>query len=129
MQVYDFKSVKIEGSLFSWGNGQFGQLGLGSDASKILPTKVEEFSEEDIVQISCASGLSAALTEDGKIYTWGRSKGGNLGHGETFSSSISLPTMIESLREKKFVYICCGNYHMAAITENGELYLLNKILF
>eukprot|EP01015_Nassula_variabilis_P027352 TRINITY_DN558_c0_g1_i5.p1 TRINITY_DN558_c0_g1~~TRINITY_DN558_c0_g1_i5.p1 ORF type:complete len:391 (-),score=79.87 TRINITY_DN558_c0_g1_i5:30-1202(-) len=108
--------------LYSWGGGKFGQLGLGDENNKAVPKLVEDLEDFDIVDISCNSGVSAAITKQGEIFTWGRSKGGSLGHGETYSSLLNVPTVIESLKGKKFVKISAGYQHMAAISENGELY-------
>lgn len=43
-----------------------------------------------------------------------------MGNGHT--DNINVPTLVESLKELKFKYVACSNYHMGAITIDGELY-------
>lgn len=61
---------------YSWGNNNFGQLGLGHEINKFLPQKVELFADEkiDVSYIETKGSVSSAITNDGKIYTWGQSK-------------------------------------------------------
>ena len=39
-------------------------------------------SDRKIVQVSAGSVHSAAVTEEGELYTWGRGTYGRLGHGK-----------------------------------------------
>lgn len=109
-------------TLYSWGSGRYGQLGLGSDSNKPTPEKVEELQNIHIVGIDAKSDSSAALSSTGQIYTWGRAKGGVLGHLNLSSVNLSLPKLIESLSDIKFSQMSCGQHHMAAISNEGFLY-------
>lgn len=60
--------------LYSWGYNNFGQLGLGHEINKFLPQKVEEIANVKISDIACRNSVSAAIAEDGSVYTWGQSK-------------------------------------------------------
>lgn len=60
--------------LYSWGYNNFGQLGLGHEINKFLPEKVEEVANVKIKDIACRNSVSAAIAEDGSVYTWGQSK-------------------------------------------------------
>lgn len=60
--------------VYSWGWGSYGQLGLGSENNAPIPTRIEELQAVEIKQIAARSLASAALTQDGKVYTWGRAK-------------------------------------------------------
>lgn len=75
---------------------------------------------QDILIASCKGNISAAIDKSGKLYTWGRSKFGLLGNG--YSDNINSPTLVDTLKDLKFKAVACGNYHMAAITVDGELY-------
>jgi alpha-tubulin suppressor-like RCC1 family protein len=109
--------------IYSWGAGQFGQLGQGSEMNKSIPTRIEVLDDSlGIVQVCARGPVSGALTANGVIYTWGKAKMGNLGHTGDTSANISLPTEIQSLGEHKFVAISVGDSHMAAIREDGQAY-------
>lgn len=107
--------------MYSWGGNQYGQLGLGSDVTKPLPERVEALENIKIAAISAKPGLSAALSQDGRIFTWGSGKTGALGHFNTPSTNVSLPALLESLADQTFTQIGCGKYHMAAINEYGKM--------
>ena len=49
--------------------------------SQTTPTVVAALSGDRIVNISAGSMHSAAVTEDGVLYTWGKGSYGRLGHG------------------------------------------------
>ena len=49
------------------------------------------------------------MTKDGRVYTWGRTKGGLLGHQNTSENNLSIPTEVESLKGIKITRVSCGN--------------------
>ncbi len=69
---------------------------------------------------------AAAVTEDGRLYTWGDSSDGQLGNGKTTGIQaepveVYLP---DSVRVEK---LCWSDYHnAAAVTEDGSLYLWGR---
>lgn len=56
-------------------------------------------------QISCGCEHSAAILEDGTLYTWGHGDGGRLGHGD--NEPRSMPAPVNTLRDMGVRYICC----------------------
>lgn len=55
--------------MWSFGKGTHGWLGHGNDKNVEEPKIVEKLSK--VVQISAGCWHSAAITEDGSLYTWG----------------------------------------------------------
>ena len=47
-----------------------------------IPTLVTTLAGEKIVNIAAGSMHSAAVTDDGVLYTWGKGSYGRLGHGK-----------------------------------------------
>ena len=96
------------------------------------------FGEKDeytkkIVQISSGTIHNLALTDDGKIFSWGAAMGGQLGHDEQFIKKISnnqknyciaKPSLITSLIDKQIYIkkISCGEAHSVALAKNGNVY-------
>ena len=66
------------------------------------------------MQISRGRGHTVVLTDDGKVYTWGRGDDGRLGHGDNGWKFV--PRLVEDLRDKKVRQVTCGSYHTAAVT-------------
>jgi alpha-tubulin suppressor-like RCC1 family protein len=74
--------------------------------------------------LSCGFEHMAAVTKDGKVLTWGNGSSGCLGHGN--KETLYVPSMIESLYSQKIVYIECGGYHNAAVSEKGEVWVWGR---
>ena len=47
------------------------------------------------LQVSCGENHTAALSVDGRLFTWGRGKYGQLGHGDF--KNISFPEHVKAL--------------------------------
>eukprot|EP00802_Teleaulax_amphioxeia_P009873 Tamp_09895.p1 GENE.Tamp_09895~~Tamp_09895.p1 ORF type:complete len:632 (+),score=69.99 Tamp_09895:203-1897(+) len=72
------------GTLYTWGAGKEGQLGLGmATTSSRVPRIVGGIESEVIVSVSCGSDHTAAVAADGAVYTFGMARGGRLGLPET----------------------------------------------
>lgn len=63
---------------------------------------------------------SAAVTLDGKLFTWGHGRGGRLGHGN--EDVCMLPTLVQGLANQAVVDVAASETHTAALTADGELY-------
>jgi len=76
-------AVTKDGALWTFGKGQEGALGHNDRENRLVPTRVEaqHFGNANVVSVAGAVYHSAAVTEDGTLFTWGigaESKG--LGH-------------------------------------------------
>lgn len=71
-------ALSTEGEVYTWGGGQLGQLGHGDFLRQSLPIKVTNF-EDRICQISCGKRHTAAVSQEGFLYTWGSNEYGQLG--------------------------------------------------
>ena len=120
-------AADISGKVYSWGFNRYGQLGVGSESNENLPTEIDGL--KDVVFISCGAEQSAALTKDGKVYTFGRGQDARLGHGETSGSNETYPRLVEELDDKRVVYIDAGYAHMACVTEDGEVWTWGKNVY
>ena len=68
------------GMVWAFGRNIFGQIGdVSSGTNHTVPWRVP--AVRDAVAIAAASDFSMALTEDGKVWTWGRNIYGQLGDG------------------------------------------------
>lgn len=57
-------------SVFAWGMNDHGQRGEGDAANSLAPALVEGLMNEKIVQVSCGTFYTAALSDEGEIFTW-----------------------------------------------------------
>jgi alpha-tubulin suppressor-like RCC1 family protein len=60
--VVNFNPLNIEANnVFSWGKNNFGQLGHGDTKLRNIPTKVDFFDKQNILQIACGDNHCLAL--------------------------------------------------------------------
>eukprot|EP00735_Rhodelphis_limneticus_P006448 TRINITY_DN1885_c0_g1::TRINITY_DN1885_c0_g1_i1::g.14121::m.14121 TRINITY_DN1885_c0_g1::TRINITY_DN1885_c0_g1_i1::g.14121 ORF type:complete len:611 (-),score=132.46,sp/Q9FN03/UVR8_ARATH/32.30/3e-57,sp/Q9FN03/UVR8_ARATH/37.42/9e-56,sp/Q9FN03/UVR8_ARATH/34.86/2e-50,sp/Q9FN03/UVR8_ARATH/38.04/7e-46,sp/Q9FN03/UVR8_ARATH/37.10/4e-33,sp/Q9FN03/UVR8_ARATH/37.36/2e-07,RCC1/PF00415.13/0.0013,RCC1/PF00415.13/5.4e-13,RCC1/PF00415.13/3.6e-16,RCC1/PF00415.13/3.8e-16,RCC1/PF00415.13/0.0064,RCC1/PF00415.13/5.7e- len=111
-----------DGALYTWGWGFKGRLGHGDDRSEPEPRRVDALADVKIVSVACGSYHTAALDHSGALYTWGWGKNGRLGHGDDHDSF--LPKRVASLDGKYIRQVVCGDNHTAALSSEGEVYLV-----
>lgn len=58
------------GHVWSWGDGDFGKLGRGGSEASTTPLIIDKLDGLNVVKVQCGSQFSAALTQDGALYTW-----------------------------------------------------------
>nr|XP_043616330.1 PH, RCC1 and FYVE domains-containing protein 1-like [Erigeron canadensis] len=101
--------------LFTWGNGDNGQLGHGNKVSTFIPSCVATLIDKNFYQVACGSSMTVALTTSGIVYTMGGTgSGGNL------------PSCVEGLRDKYIKEIACGSHHIAILNSKFEVYTWGK---
>ncbi|CAL0307461.1 unnamed protein product [Lupinus luteus] len=112
------------GKLFTWGDGDKGQLGHGDKEAKVVPTRVAFLHEPSFCQVACGHSLTVALTTSGHVYTMGSPVYGQLGNPQ---ADGKLQTRVEGKLLKSFVEeIACGAYHVAVLTSRTEVYTWGK---
>lgn len=84
-------AIKSDGSLWSWGDNQCGQLGTNSIISASSPVR-EITSSTNWCQISTGNCFMAAIKKDGSLWTWGNNFCGQLGIGVGDINARSSPT-------------------------------------
>lgn len=67
----------------------------------------------NFVDIDAKKSISAGITVDGKLYTWGKNRNGIIGHNPP-NLNVLLPREVEI--KEKIVQITCGYQHMCALT-------------
>ena len=124
--------------VYGMGSNEDGVLGYNDITLKSYNPLLIRFGEKDeytrrIGQISSGTVHNLALTEDGKVFSWGAAMGGQLGLDEKFliknsnnkkNFYISKPTLISSFVDKRIsiTKISCGEAHSIAMTNFGGLY-------
>jgi alpha-tubulin suppressor-like RCC1 family protein len=86
-------AIKTDGTLWSWGYNNDGQLGLGDITSRSSPVQVGSLTTWK--QVSNDSYSSFAIKTDGTLWTWGYNQFGQLGLGDI--TSRSSPVQVGSL--------------------------------
>eukprot|EP00941_MAST-03F_sp_MAST-3F-sp1_P003873 g3873.t1 len=106
--------------LYTWGRGEYGQLGHGDRRSIQGPRVVSALLFKRVKCVSLGTSHSAALTFDNQTYTWGYGGDGRLGHGN--EKDVLVPKILEALIHERVTSVVCGELHTAALTYEGDLY-------
>ncbi len=111
-----------DGTVYTWGSGEFGKLGNGETANKTTPVKVSdgEMGNVGISGISTGYNHSVAL-KDGKVYAWGLGDFGRLGNGETTNKTTPVIVLDGEMGNSGVTAISAGNCHSLAL-KGGEPY-------
>lgn len=83
-------AVTSDGSLWTWGKNQQGQLGNGTaGANSNVPIRVDSLT--DFIAVAGGGNHSLALEQGGTVWTWGYNADGQLGDGTNTNSAVPLP--------------------------------------
>ena len=124
-------AADAEGTLWTWGCGLEGSLGLDeSDDSVLTPTRVEtatlapserpDGAGRQVRMLAAGNQSSMAVTVDGRLFTWGLGAHYALGLGNM--ETVRKPTEVQTLRYAKIKKAAVGPRHAAAVGEDGVLY-------
>jgi len=73
-----------------------------------------------VAGVACGCYAIAAWSTSGKLLTWGKGGGGQLGHGG--SASEAAPRRVEALRHTRVVGLAGGHFHSLALAEDDTVY-------
>uniref|UniRef100_A0A8C0N4U2 X-linked retinitis pigmentosa GTPase regulator n=1 Tax=Canis lupus familiaris TaxID=9615 RepID=A0A8C0N4U2_CANLF len=86
--------VLTEKAVYTFGLGQFGQLGLGTFLFETsVPKAIEHIKDQKISFIACGENHTALITDMGLMYTFGDGRHGKLGLGLENSTNQFIPTL------------------------------------
>ncbi|XP_030483993.2 PH, RCC1 and FYVE domains-containing protein 1 isoform X2 [Cannabis sativa] len=112
------------GQLFTWGDGEKGQLGQDDKKPRLIPECVSTLVDKKILQVACGHTITIALTTSGQVYTMGSTVYGQLGNP---SANGKVPNQVRGKIAETFIEeIACGSYHVAVLTSKTEVYTWGK---
>ena len=108
------------GVCYAWGRGKFGCLGLGDCDDRLKPEPIHALARVRVTKLVAGKSNPLALSEDGKLYSWGRGKHGAHGHGHTTDVTVALALRLPE--DRIVVDMACGRHHCAMLTIKGEVW-------
>ena len=112
-------ALKTEGTLWVWGRGNGGQLGLGTYAvNHSSPVQVGTLTTWS--QITAGEYVALAIKTDGTLWSWGKNTQGQLGQDIATTVYRSSPTQVGTLTT--WSQIIAGHRGSLAIKTNGTLW-------
>jgi len=116
---YHVAGLKTDGSIWTFGRNSEGQLGVINTTTRNTPVTTF-LGGNDWRSISAASFHTAAVKNDGTLWTWGRSSEGQLGVNTTVTQRNTPVTT--QLGGNDWKSVSCGDLHTLAIKTDGTLW-------
>ena len=107
--------IKNHGELWAWGNNNYGQLGLGDNAVRIVPIRVDKSTDWTRIQ---AGYTHTMATKGDTLMVWGSNRFGQL--GTRMSSSVPMRLTND------FIRYSCGYNFSAVINKKNMLMVCGR---
>lgn len=108
-----YAAIKKDGSLWTWGRNDCGQLGDGTHTNRSNPVKILE----DIIQVSLGARHGAAVDRNHNLWTWGENSFGQLCRGNCKDAAEPIK-VAENVKK-----VSPGYSHTGYITTDNQLWM------
>lgn len=122
---YASYALTDDNELYSFGDNYYGELGINSDTKHPNDSALNKCLIDNVVDVSASDSNVLVLTNDNKVYSWGRNQYNQLGiEGYTEASSLTpveitkyydSNTLVDATPSKIF---SCGNTNFIISTNN-----------
>eukprot|EP01138_Halocafeteria_seosinensis_P006766 gb/GECG01006919.1/.p1 GENE.gb/GECG01006919.1/~~gb/GECG01006919.1/.p1 ORF type:complete len:498 (+),score=54.39 gb/GECG01006919.1/:1-1494(+) len=131
-----------DGRIFTLGANMHGQLGAGKistseyDLQEVEPAirsataeHSEDYEMDAFVDLSLGFQFGVALTEAGKLWSWGKGGRGQLGQAdnETYKAPVEITGKQGELEGTIWTDVSCGFSHAAAVTSDGAGFVWGRM--
>ena len=113
---YHTITLSDDGTAYSFGRNNKGQLGLGHNNAVSLPTPIPNLTK--ISKISCGGYFTVCVDYEGFIWSFGENNSGQLGTGNT--TNFNVPQKV--LNVPPVISVSCGFEHTLMITNDSNLW-------
>jgi alpha-tubulin suppressor-like RCC1 family protein len=115
-------AIKRDGTLWTWGDGLSGQLGLGAVTTVGVPRQVG--TDRDWAAVDLGDAHAVGLKTDGSLWSWGHNGAGRLGDGGTADRDV--PVMVDA---GGWVHAEAGFSHSLGLRADGSLWAWGSNFF
>ncbi|OPH61204.1 hypothetical protein BC351_14750 [Paenibacillus ferrarius] len=109
-------ALKNDGTVWTWGLNDKGQLGNGSTTTKAAPVQVSGLS--NVKAIVAGDSHNLALKSDGTLWAWGNNDNGQLGNNATVNQNM--PIQVSGITNVKS--ITAGNSYSTVLKTDGTVW-------
>jgi alpha-tubulin suppressor-like RCC1 family protein len=104
-------------TVYVWGSNRAGQLGLGDNEDRYVPTLLVPPNNLPVTFIAAGRDFSMIVLEDGSLWAFGESTDGQLGQGDNEKHETPQQVKIPPVEE-----VWCGRDHVFARDREGIIY-------
>jgi len=116
-------ALSKDGRVFSWGQNDYGQLGLGDYANRYAATEINGLT--NVVAVAMADVGSFALKSDGTVWAWGFNFGYQFADGT--GGNTNRPKMVAGLSNIRKIF---GTYsNLFAQEADGTTWVIGSLPF
>ena len=116
-----------DGNAYAWGGNYSGQLGDGTDTSRVDPAPVAAPAGISFTHVAAGAFHSVALGSDGNAYAWGQNSASQLGD-DTLEDRWT-PVQVAAPAGVAFTQVSVGNFHAVALGSDGKTYAWGSNFF
>ena len=118
-------AISVDGTLYTWGNGDKHRLGHGSTSKEYVPRVVRALSDKaPVISVACGLGHTMALLVTGQIFSWGNGSNGRLGLGDTQDRSVAC--LVAALKDTIVTEVFSGASHSLCVSNKGVCFSWGK---
>lgn len=117
-------AIDDQGQIWSWESRGLDQISQGSITDSALPVKVHTPDAIRFTAISAGRTFSLALDDQGRVWSWGTNRYGQLGNGTTLNQAAPVLTVMPS--KTSFTGISVGDDHALALDTAGQIWSWGK---
>lgn len=118
-----------KGQVYTFGSSMCGALGQGSDVKQTAPLLLRMTVQVPIRYVAVGARHSMLVSDEGRIFTVGDNRHGQLGHGFRDPANNWSPKFVDvpspvpgEINSLKVKLIAAGDDHCLAVTEDGRLF-------
>ena len=104
---------------------------IAFDNATLTPSIIPEFSNYDIwiSAVDCGAGTTFAVGSDGKVYSWGIGKWGQLGHQiyNHYTETFASPVIVDRLLGHNVVSVATGYVHTLFLDKTGCIWCCGPV--
>ena len=124
-EAYTAHALSADGSVYSWGLNDYGQLGVNNKTNSSYPVKMQKVS--NIIQITAGGSHVSMLDADGSVWNVGNNGSGQFGINNTTSTLLPIQTqdtdgsILYGVKE-----IASGRSHNVILKEDGSVWTVGN---
>ena len=112
-------AIKTDGTLWTWGNNNYYQLGDGTSILRSTPIQTLN-GGSNWKQVACGRFHTAAVKTNGTLWTWGNNDEGQIGDNTSLNQRFT-PTQTFN-GGTNWKQVACGRYYTTAVKTDGTLW-------
>ncbi len=122
-------ALDTSGRVWSWGNGEYGELGDGLTSDATVPVQAKFPAGTTIVSIGEARDDGYAIDSEGHLWSWGMNESGSLCLGTTKKrqlvpkrvAGISNAVAVQGAQNHVLILLADGTVEACGTNSNGQL--------